>query len=221
MRQTVPMPDIAFLHTSPLHVDTFDELLRELSSEARATHRVRADLLAQAQVEGTDSPALIAGVRAELMEAAASRAPVVVCTCSTLGGIAESYDDEAPFRVTRIDRAMADQAVRHGGTVLIVAALASTVAPTSALLDSSCRRLRAVVTTRTLLVPEAWTHFQAGALAAYRDAIVATVSPLAAQVDTVVLAQASMAPAAAPLAALGIRVLSSPRLGLEHALSLR
>lgn len=214
------MPDLAFLHTSPVHIATFDALLRALSPGSRAEHLVREDLLTQAQNGGADSPALIAHVQAALVEAAASGARVVVCTCSTLGGIAEAYDREGAFRVTRIDRAMADQAVRRGGTVLLVAALASTLEPTAALLRSSSSRLGSPVVIEPLLVEDAWAHFQAGDVGSYLAAIVAAATPLAQRVDTVVLAQASMAQAEAQLERLGVTVLSSPRLGLEHALAL-
>jgi hypothetical protein len=208
------MNDIAFLHTSPVHVATFDALLRELAPALRVAHVVREDLLAEAQTAGVDNPTLIARVQAAL---GGADARVVVCTCSTLGGIAEATD--AAFPVARIDRAMADEAVRRGGTVLLVAALGSTLAPTTALLQSSARRLGVSIAIEPLLVDEAWPHFQAGRQGEYLQCIVEAVARAPAA-DSIVLAQASMAPAAELLAARGIQALTSPRLGAEHAISL-
>ncbi|HEX3141412.1 MAG TPA: Asp/Glu/hydantoin racemase, partial [Rhizobacter sp.] len=145
--------DIAFLHTSPVHVPTFDALLRELAPGLRVAHLVREDLLADAQQHGVDDPGLMARVRQALAQADAR---VVVCTCSTLGGIAEETDTGAAFQVTRIDRAMADHAVRRGGTVLLVAALASTLAPTSEVLQSSALRQGVAIAVEPLLVAGAW-----------------------------------------------------------------
>jgi hypothetical protein len=207
------MNDIAFLHTSPAHVPTFEALLRELAPALRVVHVVREDLLAEAQAAGVDNPALIARVQAALGEADAR---VVVCTCSTLGGIAEATD--AAFPVARIDRAMADHAVRQGGRVLLVATVQSTVAPTTALLQSSARRLGVAIEVQPLLVDEAWPHFEAGRHREYIEAIVTAVSQAPAA-DSVVLAQASMAPAAELLATRGITALTSPRLGVEHAVA--
>lgn len=207
--------DIAFLHTSPAHVPTFEALLRELAPTLRVAHVVREDLLADAQTEGVDSPALMARVRAAL---AAANAGLVACTCSTLGGIAEDTDTRGAFQVTRIDRAMADRAVRQGGTVLLVATVQSTVAPTSALLQSSARRLGVAIEIVPLLVAGAWAHFQAGRQGDYVQAIVDAVAGAPAT-DSVVLAQASMAPAAELLAERGITALASPRLGVEHAVA--
>ena len=211
--------DIAFLHTSPVHVPGFDKLMHESGPSLRLVHTVREDLLADAQQEGVDSPGLIARVQAALDEAASSGAAVVVCTCSTLGGIAEAHDGRAGYRVMRIDRAMADLAARSGPAVLLVASVHSTVAPTHALLQSSAHKLGVSLDIQSLVVADAWPHFQAGDAARYIDAVVAAVSE-AAPSSTVVLAQASLAPAAERLAARGITALTSPRLGAEHAVAL-
>lgn len=209
--------DIAFLHTSPAHVPTFSALMRTAAPELRVAHVVREDLLADAQRDGVGSPPLMARVQQAL---AGADARVVVCTCSTLGGIAEDTPTGGAFRVTRIDRAMADAAARGGPRLLLVAALPSTLQPTTALLQSSAERLGTSVVIETLLVADAWPHFQAGRQRDYIDAIVAAVLQAAAGADSVVLAQASMAPAAALLAERGISALTSPRLGVQHAIAL-
>ena len=211
--------DIAFLHTSPVHVPTFTQLMQELAPALRVVHKIREDLLADAQIEGVDSPGLIARVHAALDDAASTGAPLVVCTCSTLGGIAESSDGEADYRVTRIDRAMADLAARSGPHVLLVATVHSTVAPTAALLQSSARTLGVSLDIQSLVVADAWAHFLAGDHARYIDTVVAAVTE-AAPTGTVVLAQASLTPAAERLAARGICALTSPRQGTEHAVAL-
>lgn len=206
--------DIAFLHTSPVHVATFETLLNELAPQCHAQHLVREDLLARAQREGVADAALAAEVQAVLQEAAAS-ARVVVCTCSTLGGLAEATAAAVP--VTRIDRAMADEAVQRGAPVLMVAALQSTLEPTAELLRGSAGRLGVPLRLRSLWVQGAWPHFEAGRGADYLATITAEVRREAMPGETVVLAQASMAGAAESLAGTGLVVLSSPRLGVLQA----
>jgi hypothetical protein len=211
------MADIAFLHTSPVHVATFDALLKDVAPQCTATHLVRADLLASAQRDGVDDAALIAAVRSAL-HSAASDARAVVCTCSTIGGLAEATQASVP--ITRIDRAMADEAVQRCTPVLMVAALQSTLEPTSQLLRASAERLGLPIEMRSLWVEDAWPHFEAGRREAYLRSIAAAVRRTAAPGETVVLAQASMAEAGDLLADAGFVVLSSPRLGLMHALRL-
>jgi hypothetical protein len=212
--------DIAFLHTSPVHVPTFDKLMRELAPNLRVAHIVREDLLADAQADGADSPPLVARIRQAMGDAGASGASVVVCTCSTIGGAAEDAGVPGGAHATRIDRAMADQAVRHGGKVLLVAALQSTLAPTAALLQSSADRQGVHIEIEPLVVAGAWPHFQAGRHGDYIAAITDAVAQADAAAGVVVLAQASMAPTAERLAEHGITALASPRLGVAHAVAL-
>jgi hypothetical protein len=209
------MADITFLHTSHVHVATFDALLKDLAPHRTATHLVREDLLAAAQRDGVDDPALVSAVSSAL-HGAATEACAVVCTCSTIGGLAEATQTCVP--VMRIDRAMADEAVQRGAPVLMVAALRSTLQPTEQLLRSSAERLGLPLVLRSLWVEEAWARFEAGQREAYLASIAAAVRQSAQPGDTVVLAQASIAGAAEWLADTGLMVLSSPRLGVMRAL---
>lgn len=208
---------LCFLHTAAQHVPTFEALVQARRPGLRMRHVVMPELLAEAQAGGADSPALVARVQ-DAMRAAATldAAPLVVCTCSSIGGAAEHTDTGGRFVAQRIDRAMADLAVDTGPRVLIAAALQSTLAPTLALLQQSAQALQRPLAAQNLWIGDAWAYFLAGDTQAYAAAIAAALC--GAQADVVVLAQASMAPAAALLADLGPPVLSSPALGVERAL---
>jgi hypothetical protein len=211
--------DIAFLHTSPVHVETFDRLVKGIDATLQVRHVVAEDLLTDAQRVEADDPDLVERVQAAMTDAASTGAATVVCTCSTIGGAAERTPAGGSFLAARIDRAMADRAVALGPRVLIVAALESTLAPTTELIHESAQRLGAKVNVRQVLVHEAWPHFLRGDREAFLQAVVAAVSSTSADADVIVLAQASMAPAAAALGDLGIEVLTSPDLGVRHAIA--
>jgi len=210
---------VAFLHTSPVHVATFDRLVKAADPALRVDHIVDESLLSTAQRVGVDDPALIRRVHQVMSRAAASGAAVVMCTCSTIGCIAEHTPPQPGRSFARIDRAMADRAVRLGPRILIVAALRSTLEPTAQLISESAAALPAEVALQTLWVEGAWPHFERGDRGAYIDAVVAAVRTAPRRFDVVVLAQASMADAAAALQDLGIEVLSSPRLGVQALLA--
>ncbi|WP_454909395.1 Asp/Glu/hydantoin racemase [Variovorax gossypii] len=207
---------IAFLHTAQAHVPTFERLLGEAAPGLPARHVVRDDLLADARVVGVSDAALVARVHAAMQEAASGGANVVACTCSTIGGIAEHTPTHGRFKALRIDRAMADRAVRTGPRVLVAAALQSTLAPTVDLVLSAASDAGVRVEPGQLLIAGAWPHFEAGDIARYAETLAAAIRKAAGSADVVVLAQASMAPATALLADLGIDVLSSPALGVAH-----
>jgi hypothetical protein len=217
LRVNMRRDDIAFLHTARVHVATFDALLQATAPDLRARHVVDEALLADAQRLGTGDPGVRGRVHAALADAAAGGARQVVCTCSTLGGLAEGLPPSDRFEAVRIDRAMAEQAVRLGPRVLMVAALASTLQPTQALLADTAARLQRPVAVEALLVADAWTLFLHGDRAGFLAAVAQAVRTHAGVADVVVLAQASMADAALLLVDLGRPVLSSPALGVAAA----
>jgi hypothetical protein len=210
---------IAFLHTSPVHVPTFTLLLSSLRADAQATHVVDESLLNLARSLGADHPDVVAQVQSAVRRAAQSGASVVVCTCSTVGHAAESTQCDGQFVAMRIDRAMADLAVNSGIKVLIVAALESTLEPTRALLANSAVHLGRSCSIETRLVPHAWTLFESGQIDAYLQSICDAVRRALPWPDVVVLAQASMAPAAELLHDSGVPVLASPEWGVRAALA--
>lgn len=211
---------LAFLHTAQVHVPTFERLVRRIEPGLRVRHVVREELLADARVVGVDDAGLVSRVHEAMHEAASEGAKVVVCTCSTIGAIAERTPTGDAFRALRIDRAMANRAVRTGPRVLIAAALESTLAPTKALVLSAAQDAGIAVQPAMLFVEDAWPHFEAGDSVRYIETLTSAIRAASAEADVVVLAQASMAPVADALADLGIDVLSSPAPGTAHAVAL-
>ncbi|MEJ7749535.1 MAG: hypothetical protein WKF56_09540, partial [Candidatus Limnocylindrales bacterium] len=81
-----------------------------------------------------------------------------------IGDCAEGASLPAGTSVLRVDRAMAEAAVAIGGTIGVVAALESTLAPTEDLLRSVAGHVGAEVTLRRILCTDAWPLFEAGDL---------------------------------------------------------
>ena len=211
---------LAFLHTAQVHVPTFERLTRAAAPGLRVRHRVMEELLADARTLGVDHAGLVARIHDAMREAASGGATVVMCTCSTIGGMAEKTPTHGAFTALRVDRAMAEKAVRTGPRVLVVAALESTLAPTTALILRAAADAGVEVQPCPLLVQDAWVHFQAGESERYIATLAKAIRAAADGADVVVLAQASMAPVVQALSGLGIDVLSSPELGVERALAL-
>lgn len=145
-------------------------------------------------------------------------AAVILCTCSTLGPAAETAADLAEMPVLRVDRPMMEAALDRGPCIAVAACLASTIGPTRALLERVAGERRVRPEVSEILLAEAWPHFTAGDRAAYATAIAQGLARAAPEVDAVVLAQASMAPAAGHNT-LPVPVLSSPQLGAEAAIA--
>ncbi|MCX5007722.1 aspartate/glutamate racemase family protein [Streptomyces sp. NBC_00638] len=202
---------LALLHTSPTHVPVFDALRDEAHQGLELRHLVDEELLARARREG---PEAVAGdVRALLGRAVADGARVVLCTCSTIGAVAERSDAGVP--VLRVDRPMAAAAVAAGPRVVVLATVASTLEPTVALIEEEARSAGRPVDVRTALVEGAWALFDAGDVDGCARAV-ADAADAVTDADVIVLAQASMTPAQR-LTVTSVPVLSSPRPGLAAA----
>jgi len=206
---------IGFLHTADVHVPTFRALRAELAPGWQDLHVVDPSLLADARRAGITA-SLAARVDARLHELADAGADVIVCTCSTLGAHAETRTTDLGVPVLRVDRPMAEAAVAAGPRIAVLATVESTLPPTRVLLRSVGG---ASVTLTESICPSAWSLFEAGDQEAYAAAIAAEARRVAPSADVIVLAQASMAPAAALLADLPVPVLTSPRTAVAQAIT--
>jgi Asp/Glu/hydantoin racemase len=210
---------LALLHTVAGLVPTFQELCRELLPGVETFNLVDESLLKTTIRAGCLTPATSRRVVTYVAAAEEAGADALLVTCSSIGPAVELARSFVQIPVLRVDEAMADQAVQLGRRVGVAATLPTTLEPTAELV-----RARAAAAGRTL---EIVAHHCAGAFealgrgdAAAHDALVAAgLRDLAARVDVIVLAQASMARVAAALgpADLRVPVLSSPRSGVERA----
>jgi len=210
---------IGFLHTAESHVETFGALVEDVDPARGLVHAVRPDLLERARQHGVDDRALADELRGAVQDLAERDARVVICTCSTIGGVSEQCAGDLGVDVLRVDRPMAEQAVRIGARIGVVAALESTLAPTCSLLYEEASAAGRQITVVEAPCFEAWGLFEDGDIAGYQRDIAKHVDQLEATIDVVILAQASMAPAAALVKSERV-ILSSPRTAVQTAVRL-
>lgn len=210
---------LAFLHTAAVHVPNFTGILRDIAPHVPIRHTVREDLFARALADGSVTGDTRRDTQAEVQRLVADGARVVLCTCSTLGSAAEDTPGVSGARVIRVDRPMAERAVATGRSILLVAAIPTAMATGVALLGEAARGKQQPAV-QELLCAAAWELFQAGDLSGYAAALASAVDERAGANDVVMLAQASMAPAAALVRRSDVEVLTSPDVGVRAALGL-
>ncbi|QAX28436.1 hypothetical protein [Leisingera sp. NJS204] len=200
------MTKLTLLHTAEVHARTF----RALAPEADLNQQVRSDWLARAR------DGIGADLKAEIAAAISAADGPVLCTCTTLGPVAEEAG------AIRVDWPMMQEAARIGGPVLMAYCLDSTAAPSEALLR------RAFGGCDPQLVPmflgQHWPLFETGAGADFSAAIAESIAMALKDgaFGCVVLAQASMAGAAAVLRAqTQVPVLASPEIAMRVLLAHR
>ena len=209
------MTTIAFLHTSPQHIATFDALVADADPQAKTLHRVENQLLAQARLAGAD--AVSDQVAAVLDDLAAEGADVIVCTSPAIAGVAEREGASVP--VLRVDRPVAKDAVAAARRIGVVSALASALVPTIDLLKEEAKAAGTEIEIVPVIVAGAWLEFEAGEEELYAEAVAKATLDLAERTDLVVLAQASLMGALKHLPE-QLHVLVSPPLAVAAALEL-
>jgi Asp/Glu/hydantoin racemase len=203
---------IAFLHTGAVVIPTFAALAAEhlpgVEVQNLLDDKIVADLGRGVPIER------VARRLADLGDAAvAAGADAVLFTCSSISQYAGPLADRLGVPVYRVDEAMADEAVRTGDRISVIATLPTTVQPTAALLRERAELHGRDVQIDEVVVPGAFEAAVAGDRARH-DTLVADAIT-AATGDVVVLAQASMASAAEGLA-LPVPILTSPERGVRR-----
>lgn len=210
---------LAFLHTTPVLIDTFDRLVAEADAELPVRHIVEEGFLTEAREKGI-SQDLDGRIQGRIVAAIEEGASVVLCTCSTIGASAESANDSTDGVVVRVDRPMAEKAVDIGSRIIVAAALESTLAPTRNLILEVAITRNKRIDLIEVLCDNAWSRLEEGDNEGYFSEIARKLKEHASEGDVIVLAQASMARAANLCPEISIPILSSPEIGFQHALKL-
>lgn len=209
---------IAVLHTSFVFVSVepiIKDLLAEMIPDAEVIHFVDSDLLATVQRENhiSDSSAARMAHLAEAAEEAG--ADVIFSACSSLGPALDIAAQHVHTPIVKIDDAMARLAAERAERIGILATVPTTLAPTADLVAGHARDLRRSVTITTRLAEGAFDTLMHGDREKHDAMVLEQAKALAAEVDLIVLAQASMSRLVARIeGATGLPVLSSPRLGV-------
>lgn len=208
------MTRIAFLHTGAVVIPPVMELAGRLIPGAGTVNYLDDKIVADL---GDEERAASVDERLEDLVRAAksSGADAVMLTCSSISEYAAPLSDRIGIPVLRIDEAMADQAVAMGQRIAVIATLPTTLAPTTRLIAERAGLAGASPEIVSEVVDGAFAAVSSGDRAGHDALVGAAIERLAAQADVVVLAQASMASAAAAVS-VDVPVLASLELGIAR-----
>lgn len=212
------MPTLAFIHTVPGLIATFDQLAEQYLPESWSHFSILdQSLLANTIREGAPSSMTLRRLSDHVFSAVDGEADAVVVTCSTLGECTDRIAPISPVPLFRIDTGMALAAIGAGRRIGILATLPTTMAPTRRLLENTSAQLGKETELVERMCEGAFDRLEDGDRQAHDELVRAGFEELSGKVDVVVLAQASMADALSGEAAPGRpSVLTSPELGLKH-----
>jgi Asp/Glu/hydantoin racemase len=216
------VPTIGFVHTVLGLPPTFADLAQELVPDADVFHIVDETLLGITRRTGSLTPATRRRVLGYVESAAEAGADLVVVTCSSIGPAVDASHEFVDVPVLRIDEPMADEAVRLGSRIGVVATLATTLQPTADLVARRAREASKDIEVVARVCDGAFDALSAGDRERHDELVREGLRGLIVDVDVVVLAQASMARVVETLAddERSVPILSSPRLGMQRVAEL-
>lgn len=219
--ETTIMRRVVLVHTVAGLVPVFQDLAEGLPRDVKVSNIVDESLLEDAIAAGGLTPSVSRRVVDHIQSAVDSGAVAVLATCSSIGPAVEIASQLVGVPVLRIDEPMASAAIESGTRIGVLATVASTLDSTVDLLRRCAERLAKEVELVPVLKADAFAAIRSGDGAGH-DAIVGeAVVQLAAEVDAIVLAQASMARVVATLEprAVTVPVFSSPGSGMARLAS--
>ena len=207
---------LALIHTSPSLTPMFQALCTALLPEVEIFHMVDESLIRNTVAAGQLERVTVRRVIAMVESARLAGADAVLVTCSSIGEAVTTAAGLFDFPVLRVDEAMAEKAIRMGKRVGVLATLRTTLEPTTELVRKKAKDCG--VTIVDVLCEGAFDAVMAGDGATHDALVGRALKALMAEVDVVVLAQASMARVLETLepSSLTVPVLSSPELGVRR-----
>jgi Asp/Glu/hydantoin racemase len=209
---------LGLVHTSATLVPLFQQLCKAKLPGIDTFNIADDSLIKDVIAKGKLTPLTARRVVEHIASAEAAGADYIMVTCSSIGAAVETGATLAGVPVLRVDQPMADQAVRMGTKVGVVATLPTTLGPTADLIARRATVAGKQVEVKAKLCTGAFEALMGGDAARHDAMVAAGLKELMGQVDVIVLAQASMARVVdgLPEAEKRVPILASPSLAIEY-----
>lgn len=209
------MKTVAVVHTGPATVQPIKQQFEDLLPDVRVVNIVDDSLLSDVIAAGRLTDAVSSRILTYMEVGEQMGAVAILNACSSVGEAATAARTQLSIPVVKIDESMAEEAVRSGPRIGVVATVRTTLEPTVRLI-----RAKAAAAGRTVEITEAlavggYEALIAGRAEEHDQLVRDTIMSLVDKVDVIVLAQVSMARLIQSLGKLPVPVLSSPRSGVE------
>ncbi|AEV99887.1 Asp/Glu/hydantoin racemase [Niastella koreensis] len=212
---------LGLIHTSATLVPMFQELVSKYLPQVKVFNIVDDSLIKNTIACGELTPTTSRRVVNYVGSAELAGADFILVTCSSIGPAVEAAAALTNVPVLRVDQPMADQAVRTGKRIGVIATLSTTLAPTSDLVKRRAAVAGKEIELQAVLCEGAFDALMSGNGAKHDEMVGKALRELSTKVDVIVLAQASMARVADALAPEDkkVPILASPGIAVQHIAS--
>lgn len=209
---------LGLLHTSATLVPIFEQLAKAKLPDVAVFNLVDDSLIKDVIAHGHLRPQTARRVTQLVSAAEDAGADCILVTCSSIGAAVETAAKLASVPVLRVDQPMADRAVSSAKRIGVIATLPTTLEPTADLVRRRAAAAGREIELNSRLCEGAFDALMSGDTARHDAEVAAALRELSAQVDTIVLAQASMARVVdtLPESDRRIPILASPPIAIEY-----
>ena len=213
---------LGLIHTSATLVPIFQQLCNEYLPGVTIFNIVDDSLIKDVIAKGELTPKTARRVVDYVGSAERAGADFILVTCSSIGAAVEYSSFLTKVPVLRVDQPMADEAIRCGKRIGVVATLPTTLAPTSDLVKRRAIIEGKEIEITSVLCEGAFEALMSGDVAAHDSMVSKALKQLSSQVEVIILAQASMARVVEGLAEEDkvVPILSSPSLAIQYLASI-
>lgn len=208
---------VAVIHTSFVSVEDLKKLFKEIMPEVEMINIVDDSLLQEVVRAGGLTNGVTRRICTYAVQAEAMGVDAILNQCSSVGEAVDVARKLIRIPYIKIDEAMAEEAVKIGGRISVVATVATTVGPSTRLIEQTAKRMNKGVTIEKCLVDGALkVLMEEGDVEKHNNMVLDVIEKASQNSDAIVLAQGSMTVLLPYLKHIKVPVLSSPRLGVER-----
>lgn len=209
---------LGLVHTSATLVPVFQKLCSEYLPGVNVFNIVDDSLIKDVITRNELTKLTSRRVVAHIGSAEAAGADFILVTCSSIGAAIEAAADLTGVPVLRVDQPMADLAVKTGRKIGVIATLPTTLGPTSDLVKRRAALAGKEIELTSRLCEGAFEALMSGNPEKHDEMVAKALAELSAEVEVIVLAQASMSRVVDGLsdAEKRVPILASPNLAIQH-----
>ncbi len=205
---------VAVIHTSFVSVDDHKRFFAELMPDVQMINIVDDSLLAEVLANGGLTKNITRRVCTYAREAEAMGVDLILNQCSSVGEAVDVAREMINIPYLKVDEPMAEEAVRIGGKIAVIATVASTLGPSVRLIEKTAKEAGVTLDIKECLVEGAFDilYYQ-GDKETHNRMTVDRIREEAKTADAIVLAQGSMICLLPQIEDLAVPVLTSPYSG--------
>lgn len=208
---------VFIIHTSSVSVADLNRLFKEVDPSLLVRNIIDDSLLPEVLANGGVTPRVLHRICTYAVLAEQAGADLVFNQCSSVGEAADMAAKMIKIPLVKVDERMAQIACETANRIGVVATLPTTMGPTVRLVQKSADKSGKKIKISQELCEGAFDRLIAGDKKGHNDMVIESIRGLAKNVDVVVCAQGSMLALLPDLGKTPVPVLTSPPLGVKHA----